>query len=294
MRMADQETISERVRGVGDGLVLGFPIETADVAGQTIDTVRLYFFRVASETRYFQRYTQLSSITSGSTSPTNGYDYLGSSGVGSGDDIFRESTDDWHLLHFGFATSHPDLQVFSGVSPSANGNPAQDRTGQGEDIVPGTDDRGWFSQRQIDDQYDPPVETELVSFRNDNDGEFLQWGFFNDGSSTLSGEDLDLYLTGRGYKLQPVVNADMQTLMLQTALASMPEPRLDTIYHQVGGVNNYTLGTEEPSAWRDVRESEEAFTTTFNLEDVGPPWPGIGRGGSGGRGESQAMQINND
>lgn len=283
------ETITERVRGVGDGLILGFPIESTDVAGHDIETVRLYFFRVASETRYFQRYTSLSSIASGSTTPSDAFDYLGDTGVGSGSDIFRLSTDDWQIQHFGFATNHPDLQVFTAVSPHSNGDPAQDRTGQGEDIEPGTDDRGYYEQAQIADQFDPPASTERVSFRNDNDGEFLEWAFHNDGSNTLSGSELDLYFTGRGYKLQPVTSEEMQKLMVQTALASLPEPTLDTIYHQVGGVNNYTLGTEEPDAWESVRESEPSFTQTFNIEELGPPWPDSQRQGRGPPGQRSAQ-----
>lgn len=284
--MADQELISDRIRDVGDGLVLGFPIETADVANQQINTVRLYFFRVASQTRYFQRYTSLSDIASDATTPLNGYDYLGNTGVGSGDDIFRISTDDWHLMQFGFATAHPDLHVYTAVSPASNGNPAQDRTGQGEDITPGSDERGYFDLAHIDDQYDPPADTERLSFRNDKDGEFLQWAFYNDGDNTLSGGDLDFYLTGRGYKLQPVVEEEMQTVMLQSALASPNTPTMDTVYTQIGGLTNYTFGTEEPEGWGTVRESEPAFTTTFNLEDVGPPW---GRGSS-----QQTVQVSGD
>lgn len=265
------ETISERVRDVGDGIILAFPIEKTEVAGNNqLQTTRLYFFRVASETRYFQKYTSLSSISSGSTSPTNGYDYLGDTGVGSGDDIFRISTDDWHLMHFGFATAHPDLEVFKAVSPNANGDPAQDRTGQGEDIVPGTDDRGWYSQKQIADQFDPPAFTERVSFRNDKDGEFLLWAFHNDGGSALSGSQLDLYFTGRGYKLQPVTDPEVQDLMLREAMMQRRDPEIDTILHQVGGVNEYTLGSEEPDDWGETN----GLSRTFNVTEFEPELDG--------------------
>lgn len=276
------ELMTERVRDVGDGLILGFPIETTTVAAEDLETVRLYFFRVASETRYYQRYTSLSSIASGSTTPTNGYDFLGDTGVGSGDDIFRVETDDWHLMHFGFGTRHPDLQVFQAVSPQANGNPAQDRTGQGEDIVPGTDDRGWVSSELIEDRFDPPAFTERVSFRNSSNqsGDFLQWAFFNDGTSQLSGADLDLFFVGRGYKVQPITNPEVQRLMMQTALASIEEPTLDTVFHQVGGVNSWNLGSEEPDSWGNVRQREDAFTATFNVAELGPPWRRGPPGGS--------------
>jgi len=282
--MAMAQAMSDRVRDVGDGLILGFPISTTEVAQQDLETVRLYFFRVSSQTRYFQKHTSLSSINSGNTSPSNGFDYLGDGGVGSGSDIFRMETDDWHVMHFGFATNHPDLEVFTAVSPSANGNPAQDRSGQSEDISPGTDDRGWVAQAQIDERYDPPDFTERVSFRNDNAGEFLEWAFYADGTN-LSGNELDLLFTGRAYKLQPVTDVKVRKLMLQTALASVEEPALDTIYTQIGGVNNYTLGSEEPDSWETVRQREQAFTAEFNVEEIGPPWlmGGGGRGG-GGRG----------
>lgn len=285
------ELLSERVRDVGDGLILGFPIEDTSIANQDIDTVRLYFFRVSSQTRFFQKYTSLSSINSGSTTPSSGYAFLGDSGADSGSDIFRMSTDDWQLMHFGFATNHPDMEVFTAVSPAANGNPAQDRTGQGEDITPGTDDRGWFAQGQIDDKFDPPAFTERVSFRNDKDGEFLKWAFHADGTN-LSGNQLHLYFTGRGYKVQPVTDPVVQRIMLQTALANLEEEELDTIYHQVGGVTQYTLGSEEPDDWKAVRQDEPAFTTTFNVEEMGPPWPPVGGRGppeeTPGQGQMQA------
>lgn len=253
------EVMSERVRDVGDGLILAFPFGDTTVEGKSIDSVRLFFFRVSSQTRYFQRYTALGNIASGNTTPTNGYDFLGDTGVGSGDDLFRIEDDDWHLLHFGFATSHPDLQVFRAVSPQANGEPALDRSGSDEDITPGTDDRGWVAQPQIDDKYDPPAITERVSFRNDSDGEFLEWAFHNDGGATLSGADLELFFTGRGYKVMPVTDRRLQDLMLEMALRRPADPLVDTVMHQVGGVDAYTLGTNEPSQWEDIDEFKRIF-----------------------------------
>lgn len=274
------EQMSERVRDTGDGLILAFPIASTEVAQQTIDTTRLYFFRVGSETRFFQKYTALADIAGDGTTPTDGYDFLGDTGVGSGDDIFRNSTDDWHVMHFGLAPNSTNLEVFYAVSPKANGEPAQDRTGTGEDITPGTDDRGWFTRAQIDDIYDPPAFTERVSFRNDDNGEFLLFAFHNDlANTTLSTPELDLYLSGAGYKLQPVLDRQTQDVMLEEALSRPANPQIDTIIHQVGGVNNYTLGTEEPDAWKSVRDNNN-WTRTFNVEDL--PLPG-GDGGDGGQ-----------
>lgn len=250
------ELMSERVRDVGDGLILAFPITDTTIAGEAINTTRLYFFRVGSETRYFQRYSSLSNITSGSSTPTNGYGWLGDTGVDSGSDIFRMSTDDWQVMHFGFGTTHPDLQVFQAVSPVANGNPAQDRTGQGEDITPGTDDRGWVASPQITDKYDPPAFTERVAFRNDRNGEFLLWAFYNDGANTLSGAELDLFFTGRGYVTQPVTDSDVQDEMLRMAQQRPSDPTIDTVLHQVGGVTDYQLGTEEPDSWGETPEMQ--------------------------------------
>lgn len=260
--------MSDRVRDVGDGLILAFPLTNTQVAGQTIRTTRLYFFRVSSETRYFQRYTSLGNITSGSTTPATGFQFLGDSGVNSGSDIFRIENDDWHVMHFGLVPANPNLLVYTAVSPDSNGNPAQERTGTDEDIVPGTDDRGWYSSRQVDDVYDPPKFTERVSFRNDKDGEFLQWAFWNDGPNTLSGGDLDLLITGGGYKVQPVTRNAVQNVMLENALSRPEDPEIDTILHQVGGVNEYTLGTEEPDEWGEV----ENLTRDFNAGSL--PLPG--------------------
>lgn len=267
------ELISERVRDVGDGIILAFPIEKTEVSGQNeLKTTALYFLRVSSETRFFQKYTSLGSINSGNTTPSNGYGFLGDTGVDSGSDIFRISTDDWHLMHFGYSPSHPDLEVFEAVSPNANGDPAQDRTGQGEDISPGTDDRGWVSSKQVADKFDPPAFTERVSFRNDKDGEFLQWAFHNDGGNQLSGNDLDIYFTGRGYKVQPVTDPAVQDLMVHEAMMQRDDPEIDTIIHQVGGVNEYTLGTEEPTEWGEV----DGMKRVFNVNNFEPDLSGGG------------------
>lgn len=260
------ELMSERVRDVSDGLILGFAIDDTAVAGQSdLTTTRLYFFRVGAETRYLQRYTSLSNITSGSSTPSGGgFDFLGDSGVGSGSDIFRIEEDDWHLMHFGVGPTHPDLHVWHAISPKSNGNPAQARTGESEDIDTTSDDRGWYSSKQIDDKYDPPAFTERVAFRaSSNTGEFLQWGFHNDGGSTLSGGDLDLIFTGRGYKAQPVTDQDLQDEMLRMALQRPDEPTIDTILNVIGGVNKWELGTLEPDAWSDVPE----MTRTFSVEE---------------------------
>lgn len=277
------ETMSERVRDIGDGLILAFPITQTQVANQSgLDTTRMYFFRVARETRFRQKYTSLANIAGDGTTPSSGYDWLGDTGVNSGSDIFRIETDDWHLQHFGVGTNHPDLEVFYAVSPDANGNPAQDRTGDGEDITPGTDDRGWYSSKEISDQWDPPAFTERVAFKNNQNGEFLHWAFHNDlSSTTLSGSDLHLFFTGRGYKVQPVTNGAMQDTMLEMALRRPDDPEIDTIMHTVGGVNTYTLGSEEPDSWGEVEE----MTRDFNVQAI------AGGGGGGGGGERPRRVI---
>jgi hypothetical protein len=259
--------MSERVRDNGDGLILAFPTQKTTVEGEELQTTRLYFFRVGSHTRYFQRYTALSSINSGNSTPGGGgFDFLGDTGVGSGSDIFRVETDDWHAMHFGVGLEHPDLHVWHAVSPNSNGNPGQDRTGTDEDIDTTTDDRGWYSSKQIEDRYDPPAFTERVSFRNSSNrtGEFLQWAFHNDGAGTLSGSDLDLLFTGRSYKLQPVTSQETQREMLEMALRQPDNPTIDTVMHQVGGVNNYRLGSEEPDSWGDIPE----MRMTVNVQEL--------------------------
>lgn len=255
------ETISSRVRDIGDGLILAMTITDTTVAGyENMITSRLYFFRVAAQTRYYQEYNQLANITSGSQLPTSvDYDYLGDSGIGSGSDIFRMENDDWHMMHFGVGPTHPDLEVFHAISPSANGNPAQERNGEDEDIIPGTDDRGHYSAKTIPNKYDPPAFTERVSFRTDTDGEFLQWAFDNVGSNTLSGSDLELIFTGRGYKVQPVTDSREQAIMLQMAMTRPQDPLIDTIIHPVGGVNRWQLGSLEPDDWKTLDEMHQDF-----------------------------------
>lgn len=274
----EEQTMSDRTLGVGDGLILGVPEAEVNAAGQKIKSVNLYFFWVGSRNRYFRKYTNLSSITSGSTAPsgTGTYDYLGDSGVGSGTDVFQMYSYDWRVLHFGFAARSPDLQIWKAVSPKGNGEPSEDRKGNDEDIVPGTDNRGWYSRRQVSNLYDPPASTERVAFRNDKQGQFLQWAFYNDGPNTLSGSELDLFFTGAGYWLQPVTQQEVADEMLESALSSSGESDIRTIYHQVGGLQDYNLGTQTPKSWEEVQKSTPAFTREFDASQYAKQVLGAG------------------
>lgn len=266
------ETIDDRVRDVGDGLIIAFPLtgESGDtiIGGRSLATVQAYFFRVARANRYYQEYTQIGALNADTNANNGNFAFLGDTGLDTGNDILRVEEDDFHVTHFGYGTLDPNFRVYEAVSPAQGGTHAINRDGQGDFVSVG-DDRGFITSRDIDDARDPPAETERISFRNDDDGEFLQFGFRADGQQVADG-NTDLLLSGRGYRLLPVRSGEMQDIMLEMALTRPETPEIDTIITQVGGISDYRLGSEEPDEWGN----SFARTLTFGL--------GEGRSGASG------------
>lgn len=256
------KTMLERVRDPGHGFIIGFP--TTNTERRTgdgtfnLDTLEAYFFRVAKSQRFYYEYDQLGSFTDGET---RDFDYLGSGGLGSGDDILRVGEDDFHVYHFGFAPESPDLNVYTAVNPSSSSDKALARRGRDIGPQPG-DPSGFFNTRRADSAYDPPAETERVSFRNDKDGEFLEFAF--EATDDIAAGNDTLYLTGRGYKLLPVTDTETQEKMVEVVAGNnIEDSSLPTIITQVGGLGDYELGTERPDNWTD------AFSRRLDYTKVG-------------------------
>lgn len=240
------QTIDERVRDAGHGLVVGFPTENVSKQGYDLDTHKAYFFRVARSQDFYYEYDQLGSFASGDTLD---FDYLGEGGLGSGNDILRVGEDDFHAYHFGFAPESPDLNVYHSVSPSSAADMALSRRGRGEDPVPG-DAYSFFNTRRAESHLNPPAETETVAFRNDKDGEFHFFGF--EATDDISAANATVYLVGRGYKLLPVTNTDQQDDMIRSALSGPDDSgEIPVVFTEVSGLNDYDLGTEKPDSWSD-------------------------------------------
>lgn len=261
--MDRENRISDRLLGLGGGLIITFPQSTVDVeevGGEQLASVRAYFFRVSrAEELFYEPYTQVGSINGGNTVPAGGgFDYLGDTGVGSGDDIFRVDRDDWHVYHFGVGARNPDLRVYYSVDPQANADRAFEWQTNDQDVVPG-DDRGYYDGRRVRDRFDPPAITERVSFRNDSSGEFLQWAF--EADADLSAGDTELLFTGKAYKLLPITDRQTQDAMLAEAQrdpATHPNPQTEfpVTRHHVGGIQTWSLGTLKPDEWNDTHRRD--------------------------------------
>jgi hypothetical protein len=249
--MSQTERLSDRLLNIGGGLIIGFPSVEADVPDMGLNQmggVRAYFFRVAREAElFFEPYGQIGAMNDGDTL---GFDYLGDTGIGSGNDIFRIQRDDWHVYHFGVGVKSPDLRVYYSHDPHSNGERAFEYKTGTQDVSVG-DDRSHFDGRLTGDRFDPPSRTERIAIRNDKNGEFLQWGF--EAQDGLTAAETELVIAGRAYKLYPVTDSDEQEDMLRGAQSNQQEIHTDypVTYHQFGGMQTWSLGTEAPGEWSE-------------------------------------------
>ncbi len=244
-------TIQSRLRDPGHGLVIAMALEEKIKANrQVTETYKGWFFKVTKTAPFYYNYDALSAFADGESSD---FDYLGDGGHGTGEDILRNEIDDYHVLHFGYAPEHPSLRVYENVSPSSAPNRASDREGEPDFPDPTVPDpAGYIDSKRIDSQYAPPETTERVSFRNDDDGEFLQFGFHAEDS--ISADNAILHLTGAGYKLAPVTDTALQDEMVEIVTDNTPQQSTNappTVMTTVGGIGTFRLGTNEPDDWDD-------------------------------------------
>lgn len=262
--MATQETISDRLRSHGQGLIVGFPEGGENsVDGKRVETLEAYFFRVAEVQDMYIPYDQVGmddGLTSGESLDFN---YLGDDGLGAGDDVLRVGEDDFHMYHFGVVPQDPALRMYYTVSPSSESNDALSRRGREFPDPLDTDARyrGYMTRGMSPSIYDPGADTERVSFRNDKDGEFLQFGFYAEDDITEEGSTL--HIVGRGYKVHPVTEESVQDKMLETVTAQDDEADIPTVLTQVGGLSTYNLGTETPDGW------DSSFKRKLDYSNVG-------------------------
>lgn len=249
--MHDGENMSDRVRDPGHGLIIGMSTEENVSANrQTVQTYKAYFFKVTKSAPFYYFWDELGALNSGQSSD---YTYLGDSGHGVGEDVLRVEEDDFIAYQFGYAPEDPNLRVYEAVSPAGTPNRALDRQGEPtypDPTTPATSD--YFMSRFTEDKYDPPASTERVSFRNDDDGQFLQFGFYADAD--VDAANAALHLVGRGYQLVPVTDTGTQDQMLSLVTGEQNATEADappTVMTTVGGLPTFKLGTERPDEWDD-------------------------------------------
>lgn len=253
------DTISDRVLGHGDGLIVAFPIQTAEdirVGGKDIATVKAFFFKIAKTQELNWRYTQLGAINAGAASALD-YNWLGDTGHGTGSDVLRIVNDDFKLYHFGVGLNSPYLRVYEDIDPS-NPNRAFDHSNSGQPSPTSLHNFGFYDGRMQADRFDPPVHTERVAFRNDRDGQFLQFGFGVDANDpNVADGNTDLELRGRTYQLRPVEDQAEQEFMLRQSRLRGAGRDIDlkVITVQVGGIFTYEIGTTLPDGWEDLEGS---------------------------------------
>lgn len=260
----DDKTISDRTLTQGDGLILGFPTEDVTIAGkEDFHALRGYFMKVSSAQTLYYEYDQLSSFNSGDTVD---FGYLGESSHENrsnnpGEDIFRIEDDDWHLLHFGYTPQTPALRVYHKISQSNQSNAGFNRRGSSTGPVPG-DDRSFVTSKRSGSPADPSAITERASFRNDDDGELLEWGF--EATDDISAAAAQLNFIGQGYKLLPVTDEQERERMMEIAQTGSSEGDYEVSLIQLGGLYDYRVGQLEPEAW-DTVDEREGFTETLTF-----------------------------
>jgi hypothetical protein len=265
---ADPTTpISSRLLGTGQGLIVTFPIQkaaTIELRGKDVSSVRAFFFKVVKSQEYFFEYQQLGTITAGAGNALD-YDYLGEDGHGAGDDILRLVNDDFKVYHLGFAPRDPNLRVYEAVAAQGP-NRATDHENQGEPDPTAGDNFGFYTSRQIPNQFDPPALTERLAIRNAESGAFLQFGFMADGVDIIDGNS-DILITGRTYQLQPITDPDEQDFLLRQAVLDRADQTLRSITVQVGGLFTYEIGNAMPGNWVDV----DGLARDLVLDGLVPP-----------------------
>lgn len=241
------ETISDKLLETGGKLVINFPVEDTEKKPSGLVTSRMYVFEVSAYHPYNARYTQLPAMNSGDSISFN---YLGDTGVGSGEDVLRVEQDDFHILHFGYTSDAKGLRIYESISPQDRAATALNRKSNSELPTPEVGSNNSYSiGARIDDIYDPPATTERVSFRNDEDGEFLQFGFY---AETDIAAGTPINLTGRGYKVLPVTDKKKQRDIVREAQKREDMREMQVSVVQVGGIGStYRLGEYIPDEWKD-------------------------------------------
>lgn len=254
-------TMSDRVRDVGEGLIVAFPSKKASLVGETIQALEGYFFKVSVSERFYYEYTQLGAFNNGDSLD---YGYLGDTGHNAGDDVLRLYNDDFHAYHFGVGLESTDLRVYEKVDPSSVGNNGLDYAGQDGSPDP-TDPSSWgyYNGAMVEDKYDPDSFTERVGFRNDRSGEYNQFGFYADDA--IASGNANLHLVGRAYKLLPVQDSDERDSMLDAIHQPDDDADIPTTLVASGGMGNFDPGTQLPDEWDNTFSEVLTFNTNAQV-----------------------------
>ena len=251
--MAKQWKISNRLLDEGDNFILLFPTESAKIGKHGVTIGRGFFFKVLSWDRFILEYDHLTAIDAGSGVD---YNYLGESGLGSGDDVLRIKDDEWWLYHFGFSMSADPIRVYRRMAGRLALGGFEYHEADEPDPTNG-DDYGYVLGAEVDDTYDPPAYTETVCwYTGETDKPLWEWGFYNEHpTKQLTGK---LILVGRQYKVIPITKPDIQRDMIAG--------RIPRTIISVGGLRVTREEAFIPDDWKNFNEHTVAFTELTGVE----------------------------
>jgi len=258
-----REYMSDVLLSPGDNLILLFP-ESNDARldigkGELgLPYARAFFFKViiAGALRYrYDLFDNLDPVTG------VGYNYLGDAGHGAGNDILRLREDDWWLYHFGYSPLQDTLRVYRRIQGRANETGFEYVQPNQPDPLLG-DPYGYIKGAETFNYFDPPTETETVSFRNNNTGQMWQFGLYNDHPDLRI--DPALLVQGKAYRLDPVVNPSSMDKMLK----GDPAPFRRRII-TVDGMRDWREEAYIPNEWKAA--GNERYVTWEDITGVPAP-----------------------
>lgn len=241
--MAIGVPISKKVLSMGENLIVLFPITSIK---DTYRTALAYVFKVAVSRRLALDWKLLSAITAGSGLD---YDYLGTTGFGTGDDILRVRNNDWWVYHYGIASANPNLRMYNRIDVTKYTDSAFDYDAA-ETANPLTGSNyDYTSSKEMANIYDP--DNEFIAFRTAirGAGKLFKFGFYADEDIPLNSP---LYLRGAGYLLQPVSDETTRMQIINEATKRPDEQSVKASTVVVGGLNRYDLGSMLPIDWTNV------------------------------------------
>ncbi len=248
--MEKQTTIKERLLGTGDNFILLFATkESGGVSGEKPPAGRAFFFKTLASIELNRIYREIMTAeTADYLATETGIDwgYLGSTGIGSGDDILRIENDPWWMYHFGYSPLQWSLRVYKRLDVGDPITGWEYSLSDEPDPTAG-DDYGYVSGRECLDYWDPPITTETVAFRSKDNGRMWDWGFYNESDERQINPIL--HIVGAAYKIIPIVKTTIQDKLIT---GEIPR-RLIT----VDGLKNFTEETIIPKEWKAVGNEQE-------------------------------------
>lgn len=248
-----KKRISDRILDEGDNFILLFPAESGRVGKQEVTIGRGFFFKVLSWDRFFLEYDHLSALAVAGSAD---YNYLGTTGHGTGDDVLRIKDDEWWMYHFGFSMSADAIRTYRRLAGRLALGGFEYHDADEPSPVTG-DDYGYVLGSEVEDAYDPPAYTETMCwYTGKTDKPLWEWGFYNEHPvKQLTGK---LILVGRQYKVIPITKESVQIDMIAG--------RIPRSIISVGGLRMTREEAFIPDDWKGFNERRVAFAELTGVE----------------------------